>query len=186
MIDLQPFCSTDETRYYLNKPWSRGEFAYATNGHILIRVPRRPDVPENDKSPDIAAVIAKNPSDGVDFVRVAFNLPPARTGQIECPSCDGRGVEHDCPECTCVCYQCKGEQLISEEDGSIAVDVNGGPFAIRYCRMLAALPDIEVPAAVSISEDHGFMWFRFTGGDGMLMGMRSPAQLTGCVKRIEL
>ncbi len=46
MIDLKPFCGDNDIRYYLNEPFSEGEFTYATNGHILIRVPRRDDVPE--------------------------------------------------------------------------------------------------------------------------------------------
>jgi hypothetical protein len=36
-VDLQGFCSTDSGRQNLQKPFSRGEFTWATNGHVLIR-----------------------------------------------------------------------------------------------------------------------------------------------------
>ena len=40
-IDLQPFCGEDHDRWYLMKPLSFGDYTYATNGHIVIRVTRR-------------------------------------------------------------------------------------------------------------------------------------------------
>lgn len=42
--DLTPFCSPD--RPELNRPFSDGPFSYATNGHVLLRVPRLAGVPD--------------------------------------------------------------------------------------------------------------------------------------------
>ena len=54
MIDLKPFCSREVGREYLRQPFSFGEWTYATNGYVMVRVPRRDDVPENDKVPKLA------------------------------------------------------------------------------------------------------------------------------------
>ena len=57
-IDLQQFCSKDDTRPYICKPFSFGEFSYATNGHIIVRVARRADVEEGNP-PMTASVVER-------------------------------------------------------------------------------------------------------------------------------
>lgn len=47
---LQKFCSTDSFRVNINKPFSQGEYTYATNGHIIVRVPRIEGIGEQEKS----------------------------------------------------------------------------------------------------------------------------------------
>ena len=55
--ELQAFCSDrDDIRYYLQKPWSDGVYTYASNGHIIVRVARLPDVPEEPKAPNAATI----------------------------------------------------------------------------------------------------------------------------------
>lgn len=44
--DLQQFCSKEQFRFSLHKPFSFGPFSYATDGIMAVRVPRRDDVPE--------------------------------------------------------------------------------------------------------------------------------------------
>jgi len=87
--DLQSFCSeADDIRWFLCKPWSAGEYTYASNGHIIIRVARLPDVPEQPKAPDAAKMFAK--------IAPASNwmpVPPAtRPAPVMCPECDGTGI----------------------------------------------------------------------------------------------
>lgn len=69
--DLKPFCLKGEAYGALEAllvPWTKDGFTYATNGHILIRVPAMDDVP----------------ADQTGRVPKAENLIP-------CSECDGRG-----------------------------------------------------------------------------------------------
>jgi hypothetical protein len=49
-VDLDLFC--DPERRNLAVPFSLNRHTYATNGHIIVRVPRRPDIPENKEAPN--------------------------------------------------------------------------------------------------------------------------------------
>ena len=62
MIDLAKFCSRDAGRISsIGTPWTVGEWTYATDGHIAIRVPRRDDVTRSD-GPDVQRVMDKAPA----------------------------------------------------------------------------------------------------------------------------
>lgn len=51
--ELQKFCvDSVDARQNIARPWSRGGWSYATNRHILLRVPRLADVEENPIAPD--------------------------------------------------------------------------------------------------------------------------------------
>ena len=62
-INLQPFCfnesdyTEDQPKWnqqrleQLGTPFSQGAFSYATNGKVMIRIPRRDDVPERGDAP---------------------------------------------------------------------------------------------------------------------------------------
>ena len=50
--NISKFCSKDSTRSSINSPYSLGEYTYATNGHIIIRLPRIDDIKENPEAPD--------------------------------------------------------------------------------------------------------------------------------------
>ena len=43
--------SEDETRFAICSPWSAGDWTYATDGRLLVRVPRLDGVPENKNAP---------------------------------------------------------------------------------------------------------------------------------------
>ena len=49
--DLQRFAAGEDDLRSIHLPWSRGEWTYATNQHILVRVPRLADVEENPQPP---------------------------------------------------------------------------------------------------------------------------------------
>ena len=57
-INLDIFC--DPSSPGLTRPFSVGTWSYATNGHILVRVPRRDDVAENPDAPNTRALLRKN------------------------------------------------------------------------------------------------------------------------------
>lgn len=144
MIDLQKFCSTEPTRYYLHSPWSRGEFTYATNGTILARVPRRDDVAEQPRAPDCETKILMVLDFAQEFAPVPeFSLPTE--GSISCEDCYGRGTDHDCPGCQCVCDWCNGLGATSDDPGK-TISLDGAMFALKYARIIFPLPGILMPA----------------------------------------
>ena len=53
-VDLSRFCAdANDPREYLRSPWKHGEWVYATNGHVCVRVPAAsmPEVAECAKAP---------------------------------------------------------------------------------------------------------------------------------------
>lgn len=95
-MDLKLFCNANKPGV-LDAPWSHEEFTYATNGHILIRVPRRDDVTENKIAPkvwagDIAECFKREPVEWVPVPEVDYD------GE-ECEVCGGTGTAFLCPEC---------------------------------------------------------------------------------------
>jgi len=80
--DLKKYCSKDETRPYLHEPFSRGEWTYATNGHIAVRVPKLADVPEPQKVVDIVRGYGTAFQDvGAFFGMLTFTLVATYVGR---------------------------------------------------------------------------------------------------------
>ncbi len=170
-VDLRKFCGDPERK--IGKPFSRGEFTYAVNGHIGVRVPRLADVPEDDKAPAAELIFR---FDDVEFFPVEPpTLPP--TEMVDCPACHGRGSEHDCPDCTCRCGKCNGatEIDISRETSA---SVGGVPFNVAYLRLMFDLPDLMLPKSVHPTNP---LRFKFDGGHGLIMPRRNP-----CPEHLEL
>lgn len=168
MIDLQPFCGTEETRFYLMKPFSRNGFTYATDGCIMVRVALRPDIPDVDK-----AFNQDKPLEGVEaasFFRPSFELPPAPAEMGECHTCSGRGYDHDCPDCECICEKCNGSGDMDPERRKSA-DIGPNTYSLHYARLMLSLPGIALAALPSKPNDKPLL-FRFNGGVGALMPMR--------------
>jgi hypothetical protein len=175
MLDLQQFCSEDGARSAkLGQPWSIGDHTYACDGAILVRVDRRTDVPENEFAPDRPLIekLLGSPPVGQFVAMPPVQLPPFT--ETECEKCDGRGYEHDCPDCECDCRACDGTGKTQDET---LVGIGKAIFKSRYIRRLLALPGLEVPEN-SASEDP--MAFKFEGGIGVLMPCRDirPAAVT--------
>lgn len=176
-MDLKSFCGREESRPYMSLPFSVGEWTYATNGHICIRIPRVPEIGEctEEKLP-IAAVKLFDalPSDG--FVP----LPPIKIEHEEweeCPECDGRGHDHDCPSCQCVCDDCDGTGVPKEGHGT-SVGVNDVIFHGIYVAKLQKLPNVAITKPlleVSYTSVKG-VFFRFDGGEGILMPMTRKSE----------
>lgn len=88
-IDLQQFCAdSGDVRYNIIHPWSDGEYTYATNGHIIVRVGRLPDVEENTKAPDAATLFNKTAPPGAWLPVPVAAMPPS----FECKECHGTGI----------------------------------------------------------------------------------------------
>jgi hypothetical protein len=130
-IDLTLFCAASgDPRIYLTRPFSIGDYTLASNGHILIRIDRRDDIPPPEDMPEKAAYAAVSQPD------IAYKKLGTETGSlrladfdpelVECDDCTGTGQTHTCPECggngtTDIwtswdkepCYTCDGSGAVS-------------------------------------------------------------------------
>jgi len=159
MIDLQKYCSTELFKLYLHHPFSQSNYTYATNGHILVRVPLRPDV-EKQKKPNVSSVWPKyEPTAWI--APLTFDFPEPES--LPCKDCYNGGRVHDCPGCECVCQKCGGTEEIF-----VIRAVKLGPLYIqeKYARLMMELPKIEIEAQPPLM---GPVQFRFDGGRGLVM-----------------
>jgi hypothetical protein len=101
MIDLHKFCADErDSREYLRAPWRQGEWVYATNGHLVVRVPAAamPDAVEGGPlHPNTAAMFAKHLESGDR----EFLPMPAIAEPDKCKHCGGKSVmwAAPCPDC---------------------------------------------------------------------------------------
>lgn len=173
MIDLQKFCAVHDPRNWLEKPFTEGDFTYATNGHILVRVPRLdgyPDVHEKMRETCLK-VFATNPQGSLvpglpadPAVKMIKCDVCAGSGEV-CDGCGGwnnikRGHEVDCDECDGT-----GEV---ESWGSNFVAVGCAHVEPRYLRLVKGLPNVMV----YVNGEEKALYFTFDGGDGLLMPRR--------------
>ena len=126
--DLQRFCAdSDDIRYYLREPWSDGDYSYATNGHIILRVARLPNVEEQPKAPNAEVLFAKTkPASNWLPIPVA-TMPP----DVDCERC--RGTKRDLDDRRFKCDVCGGT---GKQRAQIGVRVGGASFDQGYLSML--------------------------------------------------
>jgi hypothetical protein len=163
VIDLQKFCSTDNYRPNIMNPFSDGAYTYATNGHIIVRVPRRADIPEREDSPSLERLFKIEPSSFSSIARKDILAMMPEREALACKTCSGLGRAHKCPTCECVCVECSGT-CISVPRLQAAISAGTRDIDAHYAMMLMELPGLKI----SVAEDD-VLWFRFDGGDGMLM-----------------
>lgn len=123
-INLKAFCSTDKGRQDLQEPFSAGDFTYASNGHVAVRVPRLSEyaeVMDHRKVKTIDSWFARDvtfsPFPAVVLPTVAPHVPkPCKdcnaTGRIHstsCSKCSGSGLHK--------CYACNNENDCEACDG---------------------------------------------------------------------
>lgn len=166
MINLQHFCAdADSARaYMIGRPWSRGAWTWATNGHIIVRVPRLAEVEENEAAPDAEARLAKQP-DPVAWIDVPAQEMPA---DVKCEICNGAGhpaSAEPCNKCGHIkdCEYCGGIGKVHNYSG---VFVGAAAFQRRY---LALLQGWQI-------EPRGLepAWIKNHSALGLLMPMRRP------------
>ena len=155
--DLMKFCSVD--RENLKEPFSRGDFTYATNGHIAVRIPRLPDVPENSDAPSNIEILFEKYK-GSEYYPIP-DVPPIK--KVACYHCDGVG--HFKKGNKLECEKCCGTGKITGRESFIA---SGRHYDKKYLFILRDLPNCELSYAPSTDIGH----FKFDDGDGLLMPMR--------------
>lgn len=171
-INLKQFCGFDPFRPYLHEPFTVGDFTYATNGHILVRVAKVDGAGplKRDKPLNVEAVLKWHWQTEIDFYPCNLQIPKSDDPGI-CPECDGRGKEHDCPECECECVRCDGT---GKGHKKISAKVAGVDFDVFYLRQIASLPGLEISSTAIPGDNTVPMMFRFNGGVGALMPLRKP------------
>lgn len=168
MTDLKPFCGQNDIRYWLNEPFSEGIFTYATNGHIIVRVPRVDWVHEAPES--MRGKAAKLFADNPPSAMVAIPDIPAVPPQLDCLYCDGKGkiIDGGFAE---TCEDCDGT---GKTDARQDIDINAHflaapiTFAAKYLRLIKSLPNGNEISPNGI----GPAWFNFDGGSGLLIPIR--------------
>jgi len=169
MIDLKPFCSTDTMRQSLMQPFSFGTHTYATNGHIIVRVSKRDDVPELiDKRPKVENL--KWGLRGAGAVKI-IELPDRETE--ECGDAwEEMGKPRECcPEKEEGCPERASEGICWKKK---SIMVGPSLFDVEYLRLIKALPEYvfyPVPFDPQ-SYKHSASYFTFDGGDGLLMPVK--------------
>jgi hypothetical protein len=169
-VDLQQFCGDETGISYLMRPWSFNDWSYATDSHIVVRIPRRAD--DAAAGPDHPAALKaeKYFADlpGGDFVPLpAVTIPTDKT--FDCDECGGTGRDHLCPSCKCVCEECGGTGTDKSPLGSISVGIGDFVIAAKYFLLLHQLPGCLISTRAI---DDGPISFKFDGGEGLLMPLR--------------
>lgn len=162
-IDLMKFC-TLEGEYFdrAGKPFSHGEWTYATNNSILVRVPRIACIPDNSDAPDVERIWPKEPA--INFrPAVDVKFPANKTIECDC----FRGNVHNCPSCTCICERCGGTGEIIIE---AAVYIGKQSITEKDAKLILSLPVLFVAEPAG---DNPVVQFKFKGGEGLLATLRS-------------
>jgi hypothetical protein len=184
---LQKFCADGDFRRYLNNPFMQGEYAVASNAEIAIRTTEfEGEYPaKEDKWVDISAVIDRACKSELPMLPIPADLPPTKLcpdcdrkdwyAKETCDDCNGEGTfehgrhEYDCKNCDgegeikAQCLKCGGKGYLIE-----AVQIGDAHFSSSYLALLADLPGI----AIAPNGKDGAAYFKFDGGDGVLMPMR--------------
>jgi len=188
---LKKFCGDPLCSGRIGEPWSKDNFTFATNGYILVRVPRLPEVPEGENVVNIDAVLNINPEPSDTYVDapgiedLAIPECPRCKGKEseprECEECEGSGevlLENDFNEYECTCKSCGGDgehgrcpkckgtgYLIDSEDA--LVPIVGAEFKkINILNLIREFGPLQIAPPCPEGKAS---WIRFTGGHALIM-----------------
>lgn len=191
MINLQEFCNREQE--YFGKPFSVGKYTYATDQVIVIRIPRVEGFSENKVFPNVVTIFKNLPS-----VKNFIDIPAYENHEIFCKECMGEGSISECLKCGGTgkvdCFECGQSMDCKDCDGTGKVpngpkecDVCGGTGTMiasqyieisngvdvssYYLELLKGLPNIKLS-----DECQNWMvpvYFKFDGGDGLLMPLKA-------------
>lgn len=151
-LDLQRFCADDtDQRHYLRRPWSRDVYTYASNGCIIMRVPRIVGVRTNAKAPDPTKLMKQKP--GEWFPVPKTRMPP----EVTCELCEGSGREPYDKRYKCA--ECMGKK--SNPDIKAHTTIGPAKFANRFLALIQgwqiAPPGKSDPAPIRNGEAEGLL-----------------------------
>ena len=189
---LNKFC--DPLRATLRTPFNIGEFTYACNGNIAVRVPRIEGATGvgEEKLPSLFDS-AKTPDSFVEIDAVEI-----KTEFLVCNDCAGLGYFKRCKDCEGTgfkacdncgheeeCETCKGEGQTADKSGEkdcikckatgqIIIDqhflLGGSKFKREYINLISTLPNVKIGAFDKPNYDP--VCFTFDGGSGLVMPVR--------------
>ena len=171
---LQTFCS-ESARYNTATPFTIGEWTYATDLRVVIRVPKVAGVIE------AAGKLTTKPYPPVgkiqiDQFSVSTALPPLPEIPFRCPECrDGAGIRcHSASGApyrvkATKCFYCKGRTTPDETP----VQFGSGFYDRKYLRLITALGKGVVCAEVEY-EKKIILSFRQNDLCGMLISLTIP------------
>lgn len=170
-IDLKLFCLEYELRNIPMEPFSSKDFTYATDGRIAIRVARRQEVPENNYTSTIVDVIERYIKDAnfdiiADWLTIDAVPLPEMKGCDDCGETGYYDPEEDDPKFQCQSCDGKGKYPIF-----VSVEIGAKLFSNKYLLMLMELPNVRIHATNGKLDSSPF---KFDGGIGILMPMKSP------------
>lgn len=187
---LDQFVAKNDIREFLRTPFNGKAFTYATNGAMAVRMPRIEGFPDNDKIPDSLDRYFERTAKQ-EFVKLE-SIPDVAHQECEfcggsgrmtiCSECNGDGdVEcdlghyHECRACNgkgrvhgngSECDECEGKGKVAELTRMI---IGKTHVDARYAEVINALPAVEF----ALQDDpDGPVYFRFNGGEGLLMPLR--------------
>jgi hypothetical protein len=192
MIDLQKFCHKNNNT--MNRPWTKLNYTYATNGFILVRVPAVYGIEENSMAPNNApSLLPENIITGKDD----WIIPTVEKVKLRtCSSCGGIGRMSNCPECggegfvtldnqhnsyEVDCQTCDGYGTLGDDKGDMicnecigtgkawpdkAITIGGNTFTLSILRLIVDLPDIKIEPE---AQNENPVQFCFDYGDGVIM-----------------
>lgn len=197
MLDLTKFCSRDDDpRPHLKLPWKHKGFEYASNGHIMVRVPA-PDavdtICEHKIAESAVGMFARARLDGFGPLPDFAMADPCRVcdgagryKQVECEACKGEGEFMHFEEMY-DCQTCEGHGMLPDHNDeykdsklmdcvfcrgmgykSKHIAVNDAGFQAYYLSWIQTLPGLQVTTNGAEQAMH----FKFEGGAGLLMPMR--------------
>lgn len=198
-IDLEKFCRKSD--YFgtetLKEPFSEGNYTYAADGSILIRVDKIPEIMMEYPYIKAGKILEENKIDGNE---IWIDLPKFEIIEKNCTECDGTGKIIVCKECNgegglefssdyndydVECKSCFGKNIKDEkcEDcegiGKYKEYSNPVFFVVfhllekvmvngMYLEMIQDLPNIKIALQDSLEKP---IKLKFDGGIGLLMPM---------------
>jgi hypothetical protein len=193
MIELEKFCH--ESKEIIGKPWSAGDYSYATDGFLAVRVPRESYIPENSDAPDMSKLLWDHESLNDWQSLPVYDLAALKDCTLckgtkkarRCYECDGDGeltVESHYHEYDVTCKSCRGQGTLpgdpeDDEDpvcdrcagtGKSASPIGWGAGFVST-KMLEKIKDLPA-VKMSLSGNGRECWrFIFIGGVGIVMPM---------------
>ena len=191
MLDLlvKKGCSANS---HFAQPVTRGEFTYATNGFMIIRVSKIDRFTSNP--PFDIHKVAITPEHAGEWIDIPEYKTPEK---VKCTSCHGIGFCQECHECDgegivfwntdkhryeAECAECYGEGYIpggdkkcpycdngfAYENDWLPINIHGEKINTAILDKIKGLPGIKIfiPSAEDIIS------FKFDYGDGAIMCMR--------------
>lgn len=172
---LIPFCSKDIFRGPIQKPFSFESSTIATDGRILVKVDRVPDVPCDPSAPTEQGI--ETMFKGYFPANPAWHpLPPVPARPQKepdeiCSDCNGSG-ESKCSHCGHYgeCVECGGEGRFPVDEKTQRVPVGTRIIDGNHLRLMEKLPGIK--AASDDGKPTDPLCFIFEGGMGLVMPIR--------------